>query len=252
MAVIAQPDKPQGRKQTIIPCPVKVCAKKNNLTVFQPDNLSTDLIKKFKVDLGILASYGRLIKKEIIDCFPLGIINIHPSLLPKYRGPSPIQYALLNGEKITGVSLIKLVEKMDAGPILAQQSMKIQKSDNYQTLHAKLAKMGADLLINYLKSDRFVGPKENQQNEDKATFSHIIKKSDGEIKLTDDPKAIILKLKAYTPWPGIYFHWKKKRFKILKASINKNKLIIESIQPEGKRPMPYAEFIKGYKDFIFN
>jgi methionyl-tRNA formyltransferase len=248
-AVVTQPDKPQGRKQILGSSPVKKTALLHNLPIIQPEKLDEKDIKQYKADLGVLVSYGQILNKKVLHAFPKGIVNIHPSLLPKYRGPSPIQYALLNKEKKTGVSIMKLDEGMDSGDIIAQKTLNISDLDDYLSLHDKLSNLGAQMIqaaiIGYNKEPE----KLIHQIEKNASYSKIIIKKDGEIKLSDDIESIKRKYKAFKFWPGIFFYWKEKRFKIIQAKFSKEHLSIEIIQPEGKKAMPFSEFLKGYPNF---
>jgi len=251
IAVVTQPDKPQGRTKQCAPSPIKLLAQKYHLPVVQPEKINLSDLKNYTADLGVLVAYGQLINPDIIKSFPNSIINIHPSLLPQYRGPSPIQSALLDGCRETGTSLMVLDNNLDTGPIINQKKIIIEPTDDFLSLSGKLAILSADLLA--VSIDKYIDKKiiPISQNNAIATYSQIINKKNGEIKLTDHPKEIINKLKAFTPWPGIYFFWKNKRFKILTAHLNNNKLVIDTIQPEGKKSMTYGEFIKGYRDFNF-
>jgi len=243
-AVVTQPDIKEIS-------PIKQIALAHRIPVVQPKKLSLNDLKTYQADLGILVAYGQIINSEILNSFKLGIINLHPSLLPKYRGPSPMQYALLKHEQITGVSLIKLDKDLDSGPILAQKEINIDNDDNYLSLSKKLSTVGANLIINTLP--RYINQQIQltAQDNSQATFSKIINRNDGEVGLADiknSPQKIITKLKAYTPWPGVYFTHQNKRFKIIKASLSNNQLRIELIQPAGKKSQSFHDFKNGYPD----
>ena len=245
VALVTQPDRPH-------PSPIKTIALSNNLPIIQPERLKWADLAPFSPDLGVLVSYGQIINPTILKSLKYGILNIHFSLLPKYRGASPVQETLLNADKQAGVTLMKLSNKMDTGPIVAQESLIINGEDNYLSLIKKLSNLGTELIskniTNYINNKI----KLKTQDEKLASYSKIIKREYGEIKLIDNPKKIIQKLKAYTPWPGIYFFWKNKRFKIKKAHLDEQwKLSIDIIQPEGKREMDFEEFKRGYQDFSF-
>lgn len=168
--VITQPDKPVGRKQEVLPPPVKVMAQKYDISIEQPASLKNyHLPHNFQI--GILEKYGLMIPQHSIDAFPLGIINIHPSLLPKYRGPSPFQTALLNGETETGITIMKLVQKMDAGPILSQITVPIDPDDTALDLEKKLAERGLQLLLDTLPKYIDGSLQLTEQDESQATFS---------------------------------------------------------------------------------
>ena len=184
VAVVTALDKPTGRKQILTPPPAKVLAEKNNIPVLQPAELNNEFIenlKKYQADLMVTAAYGKIIPKEILDLFHERSLNVHPSLLPKYRGASPIQTALLNGDDKTGVTIMLMDEKMDHGSIVSSVKVSSIKDKKFTELHDKLAKFGAELLIktipDYLSGK--IIPVE--QEHEKATFCKIIKKQNGEI-----------------------------------------------------------------------
>jgi len=276
-AVITQPDRPSGRKQELAETPVKVVAKKNNLKVIQPQKINDESflkqLEEINADIGILAAYAELIPQNIIDLFPKGILNIHPSLLPKYRGASPIQTAILNGDEKTGVTIIKLVKKLDAGPIIAQKEYPISKDDNNVILHQKLADIGAELLIeilpNYLNEE--VGIIE--QDETQVTVTKELKKDNGRIDWNKNSGGIERQFRAFFPWPGVFTYYNQKRLKIsdlelymgnidqklqpgevfldrnnqLLVKCNQGFIVLKNIQIEGKKEITSEEFNKGYK-----
>src|SRR3989344_2370441 len=194
-AVICNPDEPIGRKRILTPPPVKIIAKKFNFSIFQPLKLRGNLeffdrIKKIKPDLAIVVAYGKIIPKEILGIPIYGFINVHGSLLPAYRGASPIQNAILNGEEKTGIILIKLDEEMDHGSIISNVECRISKIDTCETLSKKLAEMGGKLLIKTIP-DYLAGKiKLIEQNHAKATYTAIIKKEDGKINWSKSAEEI--------------------------------------------------------------
>lgn len=201
-------------------------------------------IKEIKPDIGVLGSFGGIIPKEILDLFPNGILNIHPSLLPKYRGPSPVQTAILNGDGKTGVSIIKLDEKVDHGPILAQKEGSISDRDTAETLYNRLFKKGAQMITSIIQSieiDKRV--EEKTQDDSKATFTKPLTRNSGLVYSDNPPSKEILErmVRAFYPWPGVWF----------KSKLNGKEVIIkplpdEKIQVEGKKPMSFKDFINGY------
>lgn len=275
ISVFTQPDKPIGRKKELSKSPIKKVAQENNLKIIQPKSLKDEKvvnqIRELNPDLIIVVAYGQIIPQKIIKISKFGIMNIHPSLLPKYRGASPIQTAIMNGEKETGVTIMLIDEKMDHGPILAQEKINIG-DDNYIKLSEKLSEIGANLLIKILP-DYFSG-KINPQEQDhtKATFTKIITREDGQIDWHKSAKEIGCQFRAFTPWPGVFTFWNNKRLKITKLTISEiNKqdglvfltsdeevaigcgmgsIIISKLQLEGKKEMRAKEFILGYPDFI--
>ncbi len=234
--VVTAPDAKTGRGQEVKSSPVKQTAIDNRIDVLQPAKLTT-LDATF--DLAILIAYGKILPQKILDIPKFGFINIHPSLLPKYRGPSPVQTAILEGEEKTGVSIILLDREVDHGPILAQKEVEIEDTDNHLSLNEKLALTGAEVLLEILP-DYIEGKlKPAAQNDKLATITEHIAKQNGEIDLQNPPdkKTLDRMIRAYHPWPGV---WTKLDGKIIKFLPN------GLIQPEGKRKMTKKEFLNGY------
>jgi len=248
-AVITAPDRPAGRKKELNLSPIKKTALKHKLKVFQPEKIIR--IKKeistIKPILIVLASYGQIIPKDILEIPTLGIINIHPSLLPKYRGSSPIQTAILNGDKYTGISIMLIDEKVDHGPIIAQLKVPILSSDNKIVLEKKLSKKSAKFLIKILPKYLKKQIKPKTQDKSKASYTKILTRQDGKIDWGESAKSIAQKVKAFYPWPGAWTIINNKRVKILKAKVVNKKIKLEIVQPEGKKPMTGEEFFRGCK-----
>ncbi len=254
-AVVCNPDEPVGRKQILTPPPVKILAEKFNISILQPEKLRNNLefsnqLKKLKLDLAIVAAYGKIISKEILDIPVYGFINIHGSILPVYRGASPIQNAILNGDAETGITLIKLDEEMDHGPILANSKLSITDDDTYESLSRKLAISGAELLIKTIPDYISGKIKPVEQNHDGATYTGIIKKEDGKIDWSKGAEEIERMTRAFYPWPTAWTTWNKKVFKILEAEVCNGKLEIKKLQLEGGKVLSIKEFLNGHKDFI--
>ncbi len=256
--VVTAPDKPVGRKKEITPSPIKTAALRNNLSVLQPEKISeiSEKISKLKPDLIITASYGQIIPKNILDVPKYGSINIHPSLLPKYRGPSPIQTAILNGDKVTGISIMLMDEKMDNGPILAQKKVAIKNKENYQSLEKRLSLKSASFLSEILPQYVQGKIKPKKQNDSEAVYTKILSRQDGQIDWRKSAQEIERMLRAFEPWPGIWTNFGKRRVKILKAKAvqkprataiktGKGYLLLEIVQPEGKKPMSAKEFFRA-------
>jgi methionyl-tRNA formyltransferase len=263
-AVVCNPDRPVGRKKIITPPPVKQrimnyeSGIRDKIKILQPVHLDQEFLNSlFKIhnsfDLFIIAAYGKIIPSKILDIPKLGAIGVHPSLLPKYRGATPIQTAILNGEKETGATLFLMDEKIDHGPILVQRELTMTNDDNYDTLSKKLAELGAGLLIQFLgsptsqklinnvKEVELPNIELQPQNETKATYAKKFKTEDGYVDLTkDDPVMIERKVRALNPEPGVWtlrqVQGKLLRMKILEAEIKDENLILKKIQFEGKKP----------------
>ncbi|MCL6096308.1 MAG: methionyl-tRNA formyltransferase [Patescibacteria group bacterium] len=196
-----------------------------------------------KSELAVLADFGLILPSDILNKFKYGILNIHPSLLPKYRGPTPVQSAILNNEKETGVSIIKLDEKMDHGDILAQAKEKIRNDDTAQSLYKRLFEIGGNLLYQNIKQYIRGELKLTEQNHKNATFTKILTRSDGYFDLDNppSPEKLDLMVKAYYPWPGAYT-----KFRIQNSEFRIKFLPEKKLQVEGKRPVSYKDFINGY------
>lgn len=260
--------------------PIIEVARNAGIPVINPVSLidSVAYLKSLEADCGVLVAYGKIIPKEVIDIFPMGIINIHPSLLPELRGSTPIESAILSGQSETGVSIMKLVSKMDAGPVLAQRVVaippKISKQDLSNTLHIA----GKDMILKVLASLSAGEVVEIEQQHDSATFCTLISKNDGLIDWSLDADIILRQARAYYGWPGMRAILGKDSYKVIAmdistdASISKNKpgnvvvnqgrlfvqcgkdtfLEIISIQPDNKKEMPVKAFLNGYRSRILN
>ena len=206
-----------------------------------------DIVDRPPADLGVVASYGKILPKKILEQFPRGVLNIHPSLLPKYRGPSPIKTALANGDTETGVTIIKLDDQMDHGPVLINAKHQIPSTKMHSELRDELAKLGAELLIKIIQ-DYIAGHIEVEpQCDADATYTKFLKRDDGKVDLENDqPQSIYNKFRAYEGWPGIWFLHKGKRVIIRNCKIENGKLEILVLQPEGKKPMSMLAYINGY------
>jgi len=285
IAIITQVDKPAGRGSKLKSSEVKILAEKENIPYFQPEKLKNqdflNQLKKIKPDLFIVASYGKIIPKEILEIPKLGVINIHPSLLPRWRGPSPIQSAILAGDKETGVSIMLLDEEMDHGPILESRKLKIESRITFKRLEEILIKESAKLLIEILPKWINGEIKPVPQNHEEAVYCKMIKKEDGRISWDESVDIIDRKICALNPWPGTYFEVCDKKFKVLDAEIAifsnsaelwntkkvgeffcENKqlmvkckdgiLILKNIQPESKNTMDGYCFWCGYQQKLKN
>lgn len=255
--VITSEDKPAGRKMKPTPPPVKIWAEKNSVEFLQQEKLKDEKflsrLEKENFDFFLVASYGKILPKELIDLPKRKTLNIHPSLLPKLRGASPIQTAILNDEKETGISVMVVDELMDHGPILTSEKVEVPNWPP-KTLELKkiMAKDGAKLLAKILPDWLDGKIKEVPQDESLVTFTKKIEKSDGLINLSDDPYLNYKKIQAYSDWPEAYFfadHAEKKIRVIIKEAEFKNgELKIIRILPEGKKEMSYEDFKRGIRN----
>ncbi|MDP2665000.1 MAG: methionyl-tRNA formyltransferase, partial [bacterium] len=203
--VVTTPDKPAGRNLELTPPPVKVAAQKYSLEVVQPVKPVELSLFKFEPDLFVVASYGEILPREVLDIPKKGTLNVHPSLLPQYRGPSPVHTAILNGDKSTGVTIMLLDEKMDHGPIVANSKFEILNSKlTYLELHNKLAELGAELLIKTIPEWVAGSIKAIPQDDSQATYTKIFKKEDGKINWNEPAEHIERQIRALAPWPGTW------------------------------------------------
>ena len=224
--VVTAPDKPVGRKQIITPPPTKISAQKHNIPVLQPEILanSKSEILNSKPDLIVVAAYGQILPKEILEIPKFGCLNVHPSLLPKYRGPSPIQTTILNGDGETGVTIMLMDEKVDHGKTISNFQFPISnKKITYPELLKELAELGAKLLVETIPKWINGEIKPKPQDETKATYTKIIKKEDGRIDWNKSAEEIERQVRAFNPWPGTYgkyevrsMKYKEKKERILK------------------------------------
>lgn len=249
MAVITQSPKPTGRKQYLTYTPIDKWAHEHKVDTYYQ---SSDLLKAgYDAEVGVLAAYGEIIKKEVIDLFPKGILVVHPSLLPKYRGASPIQAAIAAGETQTGVSIIKMDEKVDHGPIISQFKADITPTDTTDSLRTRLFEQTADVMVELMEPYLKGKIKPRIQDDNEATYTKIITREDGFVNLSKDkPEKVERMLRAYTPWPGIWTYLpNEKRLKILKCHLEEGKLILDEVQLEGKLPVTYKQFKEAYPEF---
>lgn len=252
--VVTQLDAPRGRYLKLAPCPVALAAKELGLQIFQPERLkeneALEKLKKTDADAYVVAAYGRLIPNEILNLPPKGTVNVHPSLLPRWRGPSPLQSAILAGDSETGVSLILLDQEIDHGSLLAQIRVPLSPAITTPELEKNLSEIGAKLLVETLPY-YFAGKiKPKPQDHSQATFCKLLKKEDGKINWDEPAEVIERKIRALKPWPGTYTFYqedgKEQSVKIHKASVVQGKLKLEIVQPANGRPMSYEDFLRGH------
>jgi len=274
--VVTRPDKPVGRRQIVTPPPVAATAAKLGLPVLQPKSLKGDdvasRLAETGADAGVVAAYGRLIPPRVLDLFPLGCLNVHPSLLPRHRGPSPIQWAIASGDRITGVTTMLLDEGMDTGPILLQREVEIGPRETAPELFERLAELGARLMIETLDGLEAGTVEPRPQPEEGATVTPMIRREFGRVDWSSPARVIFDRLRAFTPWPGLYTEFRGGRLKIhglevvtpppggseeagtvLSAASDGivvrcgrgGAVRITEIQREGKRRMPADAFLVG-------
>lgn len=281
-AVITQPDKPVGRKQILTAPPVKVKSEELGIPVLQPEKASeipaliqqfenSESSENFRIDFLITAAYGQYLPTKVLKLPFKDALNVHPSLLPLYRGATPMQSALLNGDQKTGVSIIRMVKEMDTGPIFNQQQFPISTEWKYPELEEKCSQVGADLISSVLSNYHSLSAQD--QDESKATFCSKITKQDGQVNWEEESaEQIHNKLRAFTPWPGVFTFWENQKLSLLdfKPSSNNSEnkpgtvyqedgkiliqckegsLNLKEVQLAGKNPAQIKEFLNGHQDF---
>ena len=253
--VVTNPDAPKGRKLTLTPSPVSLWARERNIETLKPASLKHEevitALKDAACDLYIVAAYGKMIPREILALPKYKVLNMHPSLLPKLRGASPIRSAILENMNPTGVSIMVLTEGMDEGPIVAQKEVAIREEEwplRGRELDELLAKKGGALLAQILPSWIEGTSEAKEQDHSQATYSTKITKDMGLIDLSSDPYENLLKIRAFDGWPGAYFFHQKNgqriRVKIIDAEIKDGELRITRVVPEGKKEMGFEEFLR--------
>lgn len=267
--VVSQKDSLVGRKKEITPSPVKKLAIENDIPVFTPDKIREDfeIVRKMKPDLIVTCAYGQILPEELLAIPTIASINVHASLLPKYRGGAPIQRAILNGEKETGITIMYMDKGMDSGDIISTKSIVIEDDDNLETLSNKLSELGSKLLIETLPSIVDGTNKRIKQNEEDVTFAPIISKEDEYIDFNETTISVYNKIRALNPNPGAYFKINGEIIKVYEAKIGEKRampsdisnlykdgigigtkdgeIIITRIQPAGKKIMNTRDYLNG-------
>ena len=279
VGVVCQPDKPAGRRLDLHAPPVKDCAYAHAVPIFQPQKIRTpealEHLQSWQPDLIVVAAYGKILPKTILDLPACGCINIHASLLPKYRGAAPMQWAIAHGETHSGVTIMQVSEELDAGDILLQKSVALKPDETGGSLHDTLATLGAQALMEAMalfKQGKLVA---TPQDKDAVTYAPLLKKEDGEIDWTHSAVSIERRIRAFHPWPSSYTWLGNKRLKILAAYLpplsppqwggsaapgtiinrqdkvltvatGQGSLTLARVQLEGKKAMPIAAFLAGH------
>jgi len=276
--VVTQPDKKKGRGLSLGATAIKTVAKDCNLKIYQPEKINTaeaqDLLRRVDPDLFVVIAYGQILSQQILDIPKNFSVNVHASILPNYRGAAPINWAIINGEKSTGTTIIKMVKEMDAGPIILQKRMDVSQDDTAVTLEDKLSHLAAELLLVSLRSIEDKNYNLAPQDNTKVSFAPKLKKEDSRINWDRPSLDIYNLIRGCLPWPGAFTYYNGKLLKIYRArsvkvskcqsvkvvgeiieiskagiivATGKDNLIIEELQIEGKRKMKAEEFITGNK-----
>lgn len=278
VGIVTQPDRGAGRGRELRPSPVKKEALARDVPVYQPWSLRSaegvSRLAGWRPEVIVVAAFGQILSPEVLELPPYGCLNVHASLLPRWRGAAPVAAAILAGDELTGVTIMKMDAGLDTGPILAQREEPIRSDDTRATLMERLSYVGAELLAEtlpaYLAGELHTQP----QDDDKATFADRLRKEDGELDWARSAVQLDQKIRAFTPWPGTFTFWRGSRLKVLKASplpdweggaapgtvveleegaavaTGEGALCLEQIQLAGKQAMPIEPFLRGRRDFV--
>ena len=276
VAVVSQPDRPAGRGRKRAAPPTKIFASEAGIPIYQPERLrdpnAISWIAKLRPKLLVVAAYGQILPQSLLDLPENGSLNVHASLLPLWRGAAPIQAAIQNGDKQTGVTIMQMEAGLDTGPILSQRAIVVEAEDTGGSLTKRLSHIGADLLIetmgSYLAGD--IAPR--PQDDTLATYAPMLSKRDGELDLQATAEQLARKIRAFDPWPGTFIMWGDRRLAIKRAhsasfngaatgkvtmignapavATGEGVLVLDAVQPAGKREMSGEAFIRGAPDFV--
>ena len=274
VGVVTQPDRAAGRGRELKPPPVKTLALELGIPIIQPEKLrqpeAMDQLHIWSPDVIVVAAFGQILKQEVLDLPKFGCINVHASLLPRWRGAAPINAAILHGDEETGVTIMKMDAGLDTGPILSQRSVRIEPDETAGSLFERLSQLGADFLIDTLPEYLAGEIEPRPQPEEGATYAPMLKKEDGLLDFSRPAKELERKVRAFNPWPGTYFEWDGNLLKVHRAGSGLGKmrvgergtrlglpavgtsdglLVLEEVQPAGKKPMPGKAFLAGARNW---
>ena len=275
VGVVTQPDRPAGRGKKMRPSPVKVVAENAGIPLYHPQSLrtieSTQPIRDWQPDLIVVAAFGQILRPHLLELPKYGCLNVHASLLPRWRGASPIQHAILAGDKETGVSLMQMDKGLDTGAVYVKEAIPLVPDETAATLHDKLAELGAKMMVDYL-DDIIAGiyppiPQDNSQ----STYAPMIKKGDGQLDWYKTASELDQHIRAFTPWPSTFTHWEGKLLKVLSADVTDvvgeagvvqqidnnimvgtghGSLALRRVQLAGKKAVNITDFVRGRPQFI--
>jgi methionyl-tRNA formyltransferase len=269
---VTQPDRPQGRGLKREPSPVKRTAERLGIPLAQPERLDARMCEGRAAEVGVVAAYGQLVKRDVLEAFPQGMLGVHPSLLPKYRGAAPVAWALLNGETRTGLTIFRMNERLDAGEILLQEPAVVEPEEDAAGLTARLASLGAETLVRALDALAEGGARPVPQDEAQATYAPKLTKAQGRIDWTQPAEAIARLVRATNPWPGAVSAFRGESLRIWRAAVGGapragqvpgtvvdvepdrliiaaggGTLVITELQPAGRRRLSAREFLAGHR-----
>ncbi|MGD0708466.1 MAG: methionyl-tRNA formyltransferase [Anaerolineaceae bacterium] len=276
MGVVTQPNRPAGRNRQLTPPPVKTLATELGLPCIQPERLKEpqawEQLQAWNPDLIVVVAFGQILRQNVLDLPRLGCINVHASLLPRWRGAAPIQAAILAGDRQTGVTIMKMDAGVDTGAIIIQRAIDIPPDDTAATLGKRLSALGSQLLNealpDYLNGKAVLTPQDNQR----ATYAAMLKKEEGLLDFSQPAEALERKVRAFDPWPGAYFYWGEAMIKVLRAEVAEDislppgkhgvtynfpsvgcaggALVLREVQAAGKKPMNGDSFLRGVKGWL--
>ena len=272
--VVTQPDRAAGRGRELRSPPVKMLALELGIPVTQPEKLrepeAMEQLRAWSPDVIVVAAFGQILKQDVLDLPAFGCINVHASLLPRWRGAAPINAAILHGDEETGITIMKMDIGLDTGPILSQRSVRIKPDETAGSLFETLSQLGANALLETLPG-YFAGEiAPRPQPEDGATYAGMLKKQEGELDFTQPAESLERKIRAFNPWPGTYFDWDGGRLKVHRASVSTGKmregervihnglptvgtsdglLVLDEVQPPGKKRMLGQAFLAGARNW---
>jgi len=275
VGVVTQPDRTAGRGRGLKSPPVKTLASELDIPVIQPEKLrepeTMDQLHAWAPDMIIVAAFGQILRQDVLDLPQYGCINVHASLLPRWRGAAPINAAILHGDEETGVTIMKMDAGLDTGPILTQRSVRIKPDETAGSLFGTLSRLGSDFLLDTLPGYISGEITPQPQSEAGVTYAGMLKKHDGELDFSQPAVELERKVRAFNPWPGTFFDWDGGRLKVQKASVGSGKkqvgeriiyngwpaigtsdglMVLEEVQPSGKKRMPGKAFLAGARNWL--
>jgi methionyl-tRNA formyltransferase len=278
VGVVTQPDRPAGRGRRLVPSPVKQLAVERGLPIFQPNSLrppeAVVHLATWEPDVIVVAAFGQILRQDVLDLPPHGCLNVHASLLPRWRGAAPLAAAILAGDEVTGATIMQMDAGLDTGPILSQGKVLIRSDDTRATLGQRLARLGAELLVDTLPAYLFGNVVPRNQPDEEATYARQLRKEDGLLDWSLPAIELDRRVRAFTPWPGAFTTWHGRRLKVLQATplpvtrqdvppgtvvalgdgaaavTGSGALSLEEVQLAGKRSIDINAFLRGQRGFV--
>jgi len=275
VGVVTQPDRAAGRGRELKPPPVKMLALELDIPVIQPEKLrqpeAMEQLRAWSPDVIVVAAFGQILRQDVLDLPSFGCLNVHASLLPRWRGAAPINAAILHGDEETGITIMKMDAGLDTGPILSQRALRIAPDETAGSLFEKLSMLGADLLLETLPGYLAGEIEPRPQPEEGVTYAGMMKKEEGRLDFSQSAMELERKVRAFNPWPGTFFDWEGTLLKVHRAAISPGKkregqrlvvdglpavatsdgvLLLEEVQPAGKKPMDGKAFLAGARNWV--